>query len=205
MVLNTAQKMRFEQIRSFLRIWSHLLKKFLMEKLIFCAVESLGCYQAGWDFTNVSCICNFLLHFRTFLFRKRMSVFYCNIWTCFSSVWMLEFWVINKFIGKISTNRQVSKSQHNAKYLISLVNEFRSEVQEKIKRNTTARMLVTAFVTLNAGNIARRKCRSHKKSCKFCVTHATFSLREFLFFTFSPNVRDFLWIFFAKHCLAYNN
>ena len=43
----TAQKMKFsikdffskcDQIRSFLRIWSHLLKKSLMENLIFCAV-----------------------------------------------------------------------------------------------------------------------------------------------------------------------
>ena len=28
-----------DQIRSFLRIWSHLLKKSLMENVIFCAVE----------------------------------------------------------------------------------------------------------------------------------------------------------------------
>ena len=43
----TAQKMKFsikdyfskcDQIRSFLRIWSHLLKKSLMENFIFCAV-----------------------------------------------------------------------------------------------------------------------------------------------------------------------
>ena len=42
-----AQKMKFsiiyflskcDQIRSFLRIWSHLLKKYLMENFIFCAV-----------------------------------------------------------------------------------------------------------------------------------------------------------------------
>ena len=44
----TAQKMKFsiknyfskcDQIRSFLRIWSHLLKKSLMENFIFCAVN----------------------------------------------------------------------------------------------------------------------------------------------------------------------
>ena len=44
---STAQKMKFsikdffskcDQIRSFLRIWSHLLKKSLMENFIFCAV-----------------------------------------------------------------------------------------------------------------------------------------------------------------------
>ena len=43
----TPQKMKFsiedffskcDQIRSFLRIWSHLLKKSLMENFIFCAV-----------------------------------------------------------------------------------------------------------------------------------------------------------------------
>ena len=29
---------KYDQIRSFLRIWSHLLKKSLMENFIFCAV-----------------------------------------------------------------------------------------------------------------------------------------------------------------------
>ena len=46
--ISTAQKMRFsvkdffskcDQIRSFLRIWSDLLKKSLIENLIFCAVQ----------------------------------------------------------------------------------------------------------------------------------------------------------------------
>ena len=45
--VHTAQKMKFsikdlfskcDQIRKILRIWSHLLKKSLMEKFIFCAV-----------------------------------------------------------------------------------------------------------------------------------------------------------------------
>ena len=31
-----------DQIRSFLRIWSHLLKKYLMENFIFCAVVFIG-------------------------------------------------------------------------------------------------------------------------------------------------------------------
>ena len=47
-IQNTAQKMKFsikdffskrDQIRSFLWIWSHLLKKFLMENFSFCAVR----------------------------------------------------------------------------------------------------------------------------------------------------------------------
>ena len=46
--MSTAQKMKFsikdsfskcDQIRSFLRSWSHLLRKFLMENFIICAVE----------------------------------------------------------------------------------------------------------------------------------------------------------------------
>ena len=32
---------KFDQIRRNLRIWSHLLKKSLMEKFIFCAVVSM--------------------------------------------------------------------------------------------------------------------------------------------------------------------
>ena len=45
----TSQKMKFsiknvfnkcDQIRSFLRIWSHLLKKSLMENFIFCVVSA---------------------------------------------------------------------------------------------------------------------------------------------------------------------
>ena len=46
-MMDTAQKMKFsikdffgkrDQIRSFLQIWSHLLKNYLMENFIFCAV-----------------------------------------------------------------------------------------------------------------------------------------------------------------------
>ena len=49
----TAQKMKFsikdffgkcDEIRSFLRIWSHLLKKSLMENFIFCAVWQQDLY-----------------------------------------------------------------------------------------------------------------------------------------------------------------
>ena len=50
---NTAQKMKFsikdffskcDQIRRFLWIWSYLLKKYLMENFIFCAVKTaLSC------------------------------------------------------------------------------------------------------------------------------------------------------------------
>ena len=48
--INTAQKMKFpikdffskcHQIRSFLRIWSDLLKKSLMENFIFCTVNEV--------------------------------------------------------------------------------------------------------------------------------------------------------------------
>ena len=48
MIINTAQKMKFsikdlfskyDQIRSFLWIWTHLLNKFLRENFIFYAVK----------------------------------------------------------------------------------------------------------------------------------------------------------------------
>ena len=53
----TAQKMKFsikdffskcDQIRSFLRMWPHLLKKSLMENFIFCAVLSLA--ESSWTY-----------------------------------------------------------------------------------------------------------------------------------------------------------
>ena len=52
----TAQKMKFsikdffnkcDQIRSFLWIWSHLLKKFLMENFIFCTVTTKQFFLAA--------------------------------------------------------------------------------------------------------------------------------------------------------------
>ena len=55
-VTNTAQKMKFfikdffskyDQIRSFLRIWSYLLKKSLMKNFIFCAVFVTRCVSIG--------------------------------------------------------------------------------------------------------------------------------------------------------------
>ena len=42
---------KYDQIRSFLRIWSHLLKKSLMENFIFCAVKpcSIHCIDIFVD------------------------------------------------------------------------------------------------------------------------------------------------------------
>ena len=59
MIRDTAQKMKFsiedffskcDQIRRKLRIWSHLLKKSLMENFIFCAVRDIS---ADDDFSVV--------------------------------------------------------------------------------------------------------------------------------------------------------
>ena len=49
-MIDTAQKMKFsikdfskcDQIHSFLRTWSHLLMKSLMENFIFCAVTAVN-------------------------------------------------------------------------------------------------------------------------------------------------------------------
>ena len=35
---------KYDQIRRKLRIWSHLLKKFLMENFIFCAMKKVARY-----------------------------------------------------------------------------------------------------------------------------------------------------------------
>ena len=52
-LINTAQKTKFsikgffskcDQIGSLLRVWSHLLKKSLMENFIFCAVKLQLCW-----------------------------------------------------------------------------------------------------------------------------------------------------------------
>ena len=57
----TSQKMNFsikdffsqcDQIRSFLRIWSHLLKKSLMENFIFCAVYNRCSRKRLWSFST---------------------------------------------------------------------------------------------------------------------------------------------------------
>ena len=75
---STAQKMKFsikdfssncEQIRSFLRIWSHLLEKSLVENFIFCAVlnspsdyfESLPLHYFLSIFFNVTRLFNPLM------------------------------------------------------------------------------------------------------------------------------------------------
>ena len=61
----TVQKMKFsikdffikyDQIRSKLRIWSHLLKKSLMENFIFCAViaKSIRWQYRKWSWQNLS-------------------------------------------------------------------------------------------------------------------------------------------------------
>ena len=61
-IIDTAQKMEFsindffskyDQICSFLRIWSHFLKKSLMENLIICTVRYLtGSSIRLWDYTS---------------------------------------------------------------------------------------------------------------------------------------------------------
>ena len=50
-----------DQIRIFLRIWSHLLKKSLMENFIFCVVEF------------------FILFFLIFEFQSYVTIFYSKV------------------------------------------------------------------------------------------------------------------------------
>ena len=48
------------QIRSFLRIWPHLLKKTLMENFIFCAVFLIPSVILSFDLKNISGYCEYL-------------------------------------------------------------------------------------------------------------------------------------------------
>ena len=71
----TAQKMKFsvkdffrkcDQIYSFLRIWSHLLKKSLMKNFIFCAVyESLNISRTEHFSSNTKIHAIFINSFMT--------------------------------------------------------------------------------------------------------------------------------------------
>ena len=52
-----------DQIRSFLWIWSHLLKKSLMENFIFCAVRYATEQNTHLAKTNISALTNSLLEY----------------------------------------------------------------------------------------------------------------------------------------------
>ena len=43
---------KYDQIRSFLRIWSHLLTKSLMKNFIFCAVYGQFLQISKWEMTR---------------------------------------------------------------------------------------------------------------------------------------------------------
>ena len=71
----------------------------------------------------------------------------------FMSAWMLEFWSINEFQGKILTNRRVSKNRHSAFYqgIISTIPWF----YLISLRNITVLMLLTAFAAVLTWNNLR--------------------------------------------------
>ena len=77
-----AEKMKFsikdffskcDQIRSFQRIWSHLLKKSLMENLIFYAVSCRALSQIDFYFTVLSFT---VLSFYCFSSKEILSLLY---------------------------------------------------------------------------------------------------------------------------------
>ena len=96
---NTVQQVKFsikyffgkyDQIRSFLRIWSHLLKKYLIENFIFCAVRDSpenvmqGPYQPS--------VCNPSL----FLFLPRRVPVKCSLSQgLLISLMCIESWKLN--------------------------------------------------------------------------------------------------------------
>ena len=86
-VRNTEQKMKFsikdffskcDQIRSFLRIWSHLLKKSLMENFIFCAVKEFfsnnSSFKIKFEVANIN-LTDITLGMLKLLFLSFITVF----------------------------------------------------------------------------------------------------------------------------------
>ena len=69
-----------DQIRSFLLIWSHLLKKSLMENFIFCAVSEIISISFK-ELFSIRILVDQLIIFESFLSQtlKRSSLF---IWLC---------------------------------------------------------------------------------------------------------------------------
>ena len=65
--MNTAQK--YEHCTKKLRIWSHLLKKSLMENFIFCAVEDMANLTENSEFVKSEEKASEILSF----FRLQMS------------------------------------------------------------------------------------------------------------------------------------
>ena len=84
---DAAQKVKFsikdffskcDQIRTKLRIWSHSLKKSLMENFIFCAVRT---FYSSIQWTHI------FMEFHI----KFVACFHCNIWQNFSKTKLLFF------------------------------------------------------------------------------------------------------------------
>ena len=70
-IYNTAQRSRLKKhytARSFLRIWSYLLKKFLMENFIFRAVSQRQLWKWISELVMILFISAFLVLFGIFLF-----------------------------------------------------------------------------------------------------------------------------------------
>ena len=111
----TAQKMRFsikdffskcDQIRSFLRIWSHLLKKSLMENFIFCEVlvkklklksDSQLVYPSQWNpFKNDEK--RFLLYLKSSFCSQYIYFFVLTFWSCKKTGFSRKIRLISKFM-----------------------------------------------------------------------------------------------------------
>ena len=70
---------KYDRICSFLRIWSHFLKKSLMENLIFCAVLSYNCVKM-FLYAQYDRICSFLRIWSHFLKKSLMeNLIFCAV------------------------------------------------------------------------------------------------------------------------------
>ena len=106
----TAQKIKFSikdflsksnQIYSFLRIWSHLMKKPLMENLIFCAVGK-GIYWPNKILFFVFSTMALMAHIVGLALKVLIVMMKCKVKKDICFQW--QYWIIKRFCLLFNTN-----------------------------------------------------------------------------------------------------
>ena len=88
---------KYDQICRKLRIWSYLLKKFLMENFIFCSVIGKLCYK--WSAEGVYCLSNIRVNFSSYAYVN--SEVYLEIFSkpqIVLVIWLLR-WYFNNLVS----------------------------------------------------------------------------------------------------------
>ena len=101
---------KFDQIRSFLRIWSHLLKKSFAENFIFSAVKIIDCFRKFGKGENI--VTNYHIHgngvniFKNHKIYETVKIF---SWIPKFMETMKLFWQIPQFTKTVKLFRWIPK------------------------------------------------------------------------------------------------